>query len=719
MWYADRMKRAAAIAGLLILVPGLVTGVVAGCGGTKAPPASAPDQAPLPPLAGAEPAPPSTPPAPPIARGNPRSDLIPRNLLFGDPERAALRISRDGKWLSWLAPSDGVVNVWVAPVAKLADARPLTSDKTLPIYQYWWAETSQHLLYLQDTGGDENDHLFRVDLADGKTTDLTPYPGARASLDTTDAKQPTKLGVSINDRDPQAFDYYVIDLLTGARTLVAQNDEGFVGFTFDNALRPRLATKKLPDGGTAVFVRDAAAKDPKGGWKPFETIAFEDADAVSYLAVTPNGKAVYALDPRGRDTAALVEIDLATRKPKVLAADPKADIGGIATHPTKHTVQAASYEYDRLRWKILDRSLERDFEALNKLDGGEVEVTSRTLDDRRWIVETTSEQHPGRYYLWDRRTQKATFLFSSEPALDTQPLVKMWPIELAARDGLTLMSYLSLPAAADPDGDGKPNAPVPMVLYVHGGPWARDTWGFDPLAQLLANRGYAVLSVNYRGSTGFGKQFFNAANLQWGKAMHDDLIDAVGWAVKTGVAPANKICILGGSYGGYATLVGLTLTPDVFACGVDIVGPSNLLTFMSAMPAYRAPFIAYLHQRVGNPETPAGKAALEAVSPLTHADQIKKPLLIGQGANDPRVKQAESEQIVAAMTKRGLPVSYVVFPDEGHGFAREVNRSAFFAITEAFLSAHLGGTYQPITVDEIKASTMQIKAGKPGIPGLP
>ncbi|MBA3397152.1 MAG: S9 family peptidase [Deltaproteobacteria bacterium] len=710
------MKRAAAIAGFVFSLGG----VGAGCGGSKAPPSSPPDlQAPLPPIAAeAAPAQPATPPAPPIARGNPRSDLIPRSLLFGDPERASVRISRDGKWLSWLAPKDGVVNVWVAPVDKLDQARAVTGDKTRPIYQYWWAETSKHLLYLQDTGGDENYHLFRVDLADGTTTNLTPYPGARASFDTTDEKQPTKIGVSINDRDTQVFDYYVIDLLTGVRTLVAQNDEGFVGFTFDNALRPRLAVKKLPDGGTAVFVRDAAAKDPKAGWKPFETVAFEDADAVSYLAVTPNGKAV-ALDPRGRDTAALVEIDLATKKTKVLAADPKADIGGITMHPTKHTVQAASYEYDRLRWKILDRSLERDFEALKKLDGGEVEVTSRTLDDRRWIVETTSEQHPGRYYLWDRGKQKATFLFSTEPALDTQPLVKMWPVEITARDGLTMMSYLSLPGAADPDGDGKASAPVPMVLYVHGGPWARDTWGFDPLAQLLANRGYAVLSVNYRGSSGFGKKFYNAANLQWGKAMHDDLIDAVGWAVKTGVAPKDKICILGGSYGGYATLVGLTLTPDVFACGVDIVGPSNLLTFMSAIPAYWAPLIAFLHQRVGNPETPAGKAALEAVSPLTHAEKIKKPLLIGQGANDPRVKQAESEQIVAAMTKRGLPVTYVVFPDEGHGFAREVNRIAFFAITEAFLSAHLGGSYQPITADEIKSSTMQINAGKPGIPGLP
>jgi dipeptidyl aminopeptidase/acylaminoacyl peptidase len=282
-----------------------------------------------------------------------------------------------------------------------------------------------------------------------------------------------------------------------------------------------------------------------------------------------------------------------------------------------------------------------------------------------------------------------------------------------------LVSYLTLPASADPDGDGKANAPVPMVLYVHGGPWARDSWGYSPVHQMLANRGYAVLSVNYRGSTGFGKKFLNAANLQWGKKMHDDLIDAVDWAVKAGVAPKDQICIMGGSYGGYATLAGLTFTPDVFRCGVDIVGVSNLMTFIASIPPYWAPFLTVLRTRVGDPDTAEGKALLTAASPLTHAAKIRRPLLIAQGANDPRVKQAESEQIVAAMKKHGLPVTYALFPDEGHGFARPMNRIAFFAITEAFLSAHLGGYYLPITKAELEASTMQFKDGRNGIPGLP
>jgi dipeptidyl aminopeptidase/acylaminoacyl peptidase len=334
-------------------------------------------------------------------------------------------------------------------------------------------------------------------------------------------------------------------------------------------------------------------------------------------------------------------------------------------------------------------------------------------------VATTSEQHPLRFYLWDRAKQKGTFVFASQPELEKQPLVKMTPLEIKTRDGLTLVSYLSLPSKADPDGDGKPNSTVPMVLYVHGGPWSRDRWGYEPIHQILANRGYAVLSVNYRGSTGFGKKFLNAANLQWSKAMHDDLLDAIGWAVQQGVTAKDSVCILGGSYGGYATLVGLAMTPDVFRCGVDIVGPSNLMTLLASIPPYWTPIVATFHSRVGNPETAEGKALLAAASPLTHAADIKRPLLIGQGANDPRVKQAESEQIVAAMKAHHLPVTYIVFPDEGHGFARPMNNIAFFGATEAFLSAHLGGMYLPLTKAEVEASTMQIKDGKNGIPGLP
>jgi len=689
------------------------------CGGNKpAPQGPAPEPTPGPVAEAPAPvAPPAPAPAPAPPAGHPRADLIPRAVIFGNPERTGLQISPDGKQLSWLAPKDGVLNVWVAPAGKMDQAKAVTAETARPIRQYFWAYTNKQILYLQDTGGDENFHVFRVDVADGKATDLTPFKGARAAVIATSPRQPTTILVSINDRDPKVFDLYKVDLLTGKRTLVVQNNDGFAGFEADYDMVVRFAEKKLPDGSTQLYVPET-----KGGvttWKLFDSIPFEDADNTNVVAFAPNGKAVYMSDSRGRDTAALVSIDLATKKQTVIADDAKADSGAVIIHPTKHTLQAVAFNYLKETWKVLDRSIQKDLDNLAKLDGGEVHITSRTLDDKTWVVATTSEQHPGHFYLWDRAKQKASFLFAARPELEKEPLVKMTPVEIKARDGLTLVSYLSLPAAADPDGDGKPNTATPMVLFVHGGPWARDAWGYSPIHQMLANRGYAVLSVNYRGSTGFGKKFLNAANLQWGKAMHDDLLDAVAWATQQGVTAKDTVCIMGGSYGGYATLVGLAMTPDVFRCGVDLVGPSNLLTLLSTIPPYWAPAVATFHTRMGNPETPEGKALLVAASPLTYAAQIKRPLLIGQGANDPRVKQAESEQIVAAMKAHHLPVTYIVFPDEGHGFARPVNNVAFFGAAEAFLSAHLGGSYLPLTKGEIEASTMQIKDGKDGIPGLP
>ena len=689
----------------------ILIALVACSGGQKAQPQPQPE--PQPDVA--QPMPPE--PTAPVAQGNPRTDLIPRALLFGDPERASVRISPDGKHMSWLAPSNGMLNIWVAPTAKLDQAKAITNDTKRPIHQYSWTFTNKHLVYMQDTGGDENFHVFRVDIVDGKTTDLTPGKGARAEIAGMSHKKPTTLVVSINDRNPQLMDLQTIDLVTGEKKLLAQNDDNFLGFTLDNELQPRLAPKKLPDGATQYMI--AETKDGKLAWKPWDTVAFEDADTSAPTTISADGKSVYWTETRGRDTGALVQIDLATKKSKLIAEDAKADMTDTVEHPTKHTIQAVGFEYDRLRWKVLDKSIQKDLDALAKLDGGEVQIASRTLDDKTWVVSTTSEQHPARYYLWNRTKQKSTFLFAAQPELDKQPLVKMWPVEIKSRDGLTLMSYLTLPKDSDANEDGKADKPTPMVLLVHGGPWSRDNWGFDSFAQLFANRGYAVLHVNYRGSTGFGKKFMNAANLQWGKAMHDDLIDAVAWAVDQKVTSKDTVCILGGSYGGYATLVGMTMTPEVFRCGVDIVGPSNLLTFMASIPAYWAPAIAVLHTRVGNPDTAEGKQALTQASPLTHVSKIKKPLLIAQGKNDPRVKEAESDQIVAAMKKSKLPVTYAVFPDEGHGFQRPANMIAFTAIAEAFLSAHLGGTYLPITADELEASSIEFKDGKAGIPGLP
>ncbi|MDQ3338939.1 MAG: S9 family peptidase [Myxococcota bacterium] len=696
----------------------LVFIVIAACGGGQKPQPQPEPQ----PVDVAQPAPPPvvTPPAPeaPVAKGNPSNVLIPRAVLFGNPVRSSVQLSHDGKHISWLAPKDGVMNVWVAPIGKLDEAKAVTSDTVRPIRGYFWAYTNKHIVYGQDAAGDENFHVFRADIADGKTTDITPQKGARASIAGLSWKKPTTLIVSVNDRDAKVFDLHELDLVTAERKLLVQNDDSYIGFTLDNDLKPRFATKKLPDGATHIFI--AETKGGKITWKPWQQIPFEDADTTSVDGFTPNNKAVYMTETRGRDTGALVELDLATKKTKVIAEDPKVDVGGAMSHPKNDKLQAVGFNYDKQRWKIIDKAIQRDLDTLAKLEpGAQISVGTRTLDDKTWMVAATTEKLGQRYYLWDRAKQKPTFLFASRPELEKLPLVKMWPVEIKARDGLTLMSYLTLPKAADANEDGKADKPAPMVLLVHGGPWGRDAWGYDPLHQLFANRGYAVLSVNFRASTGFGKKFLHAGNLQWGKAMHDDLLDAVQWAVAQNVTAKDTVCITGGSYGGYATLAGLAMTPDVFRCGVDIVGPSNLLTLLASIPAYWGPMVAMLHTRMGNPETPEGKALLTAASPLTHASKITKPLLIAQGKNDPRVKEAESEQIVAAMKKSNLPVTYVLFPDEGHGFARPENMIAFTAVTEAFLSAHLGGTYLPITLEELKASSMQIKEGKNGIPGLP
>ncbi|HWO18267.1 MAG TPA: S9 family peptidase [Kofleriaceae bacterium] len=699
----------------------LLCATLVACGGGKPVPptggTAAPD--PDPSVGAAEPAPPlarpEAPPAEPAPpKGNPRTDLISRQILFGNPERTNVQISPDGKRLAWLAPKDGVLNVFVAPLGKLDQAKAITAETARPVRIYFWTHDGKHLLVQQDVGGDENFHIFRVPADGGELTDLTPYKGARAGVIAVSEKKPKTILVGINDRDPKAMDVYAIDLATAKRTLVYENKENFASFSVDPNLELRLAAKNEPSGTTQLHLRKG------GAWVAWDQIPYEDTETTRTMWIDPAGKTVYASDSRGRDTAAFYAIDLATKKKTLLAEDARADLGAAIPHPTKRTPQLASFTYDKTRWQVLDKSIQADVDGIAKLAGNaEWWLASRSLDDRTWIVGTSSDVAPASYHLWDRGKHAGTFLFSSQPALPTDKLARMHPVVIDARDGLKLPSYLTLPPAADPDGDGKANAPVPTLLWVHGGPWGRDGWGFNRTAQLFANRGYAVLQVNFRGSTGFGKAFVNAGDLQWAKKMHDDLLDAVAWATKSGTAAQGKIGIGGGSYGGYATLVGLTMTPEVFACGIDIVGPSNINTLLRSIPPYWTPMIARFKKRVGDFDTPDGKAALEAASPLTHAGKIKRPLLIGQGANDPRVKQAESEQIVAAMKKHGLPVTYAVFPDEGHGFARPENNIAFVAAEEAFLSAHLGGYYLPVTAEELAASSMQIKEGRSGIPGLP
>jgi dipeptidyl aminopeptidase/acylaminoacyl peptidase len=647
--------------------------------------------------------------------------LIPRSVLFGNPQRAAARISPNGKWIGYLAPVNGILNVWVAPVDDLAAARQVTDDKTRDITSYSWAYTGEHILHSQDTGGDEDYHVYATDVATLKTVDLTPLDGVRGEIYGTSERFPDEILVGLNDREPQFHDVWRVNITTGERELIQQNP-GLAGFMADDDFKIRFALNYTPTGGIVLYKMpaDGAAHptpDDVATWDEFVTIEAVDSMTTSPVGFNKDGSVLYFMDSRDRNTGALFAWDLNTGEKKLLAQNAKADVGEIIAHPTEKTIQAVGFTYARREWTILDPAIQADLDFLATVEDGELIVSSRTLDDTKWTVAFLLDDGPVKYYLYDRTAKQAKFLFANRDDLEGYPLVKMHDVVITSRDGLPLVCYLSLPNASDPDGDGRPDAPVPMVLDVHGGPWARDEWGFNPYHQWLANRGYAVLSVNYRGSTGFGKEFVNAADGEWAGKMHDDLIDAVNWAVEQNIAAKDKVCIMGGSYGGYATLVGLTFTPEVFACGVDIVGPSSLVTLLQNIPPYWAPFMPVMNVRVGDVSTEEGRAELMERSPLRLVDAIQRPLLIGQGANDPRVTQLEADQIVEAMQSKGIPVTYVLYPDEGHGFLREENRSSFNAVTEAFLAEHLGGAYEPVGEDFDNASLF-VPAGVDGVPGL-
>ena len=640
------------------------------------------------------------------------TELIARDALFGNPERANVQISPDGKYLSWVAAVDGVLNVWVAPADNPSQARAVTQDKARGIRSYFWSYQPDTLLYLRDSGGDEDFHLYAVDLKTGQAKDLTPFPKTTAQVAGVSPKHPGTILVGMNDRDAQWHDIYKVDLASGNRTLLEKNDAQIAGYIADADYTLKYAQRSRPDGGADVLRRGA-----NGAWEKFDDIPFEDVLTTSPGGLTLDGKTLYFTDSRGRNTAALFAIDVASGKRSLVLEDARADVGGTLADPATGKVQAVSVDYLRDEWKVVDPAIRADLEKLEAIGPGDVSVNTRTLDDKTWIVAYSAAEAPLVYYRYDRGAGTLTKLFSARPKLEGKPLVPQWPVEIASRDNKTLVSYLTLPRSADANNDGKADAPVPLVLLVHGGPWARDSYGYGGYNQWLANRGYAVLSVNFRGSTGFGKDFTNAGNGEWAGKMHDDLIDAVQWAVKQGVTTQDQVAIMGGSYGGYATLAGLTFTPDAFACGVDIVGPSNLNTLLSTVPPYWASFFEQLAKRMGDPRTDAGKKWLTERSPLTRADQIKKPLLIGQGANDPRVKQAESDQIVKAMQAKNIPVTYVLFPDEGHGFARPENSKAFNAVTEGFLAQCLGGRAEPIGKD-FTGSSISVPVGADGVPGL-
>ncbi len=636
--------------------------------------------------------------------------LIPRRLFFGNPDRAQVTISPDGAHIAWLAPRDGVLNVWVAPRERPADARPVTADTGRGIRFYTWAYTGRDVLYIQDKGGDENWRVYAADVATGEVGDLTPFEGVAAQLVAASHRRPEEIVVALNNRDPQWHDIYRINVTTGDRELLLEHDR-FAGVDVDEDLMVRSAAEMTPDGGMTLYRAEGE------GWGEWEKIPPGDVLTTSPAGFDKTGNVLYMRDSRGRDTAALYAIDLTTSERTLLAEDPRADAADALIHPTERTVQAVAFVYDRKRWQVLDPSIEPDLAYLRSVADGDVEITSRSLDDRTWLVAFQVDDGPVRYYLYDRERGAADFLFTNRSELEGLPLAKMHPAVISARDGLSLVAYYSLPPGADSDGDGIPNAPLPTVFMPHGGPWARDNWGFNGWHQWLANRGYAVLSVNFRSSTGFGKAFTNAGDMEWAGKILEDQQDAVQWAIAQGIADPARVAVMGGSFGGYSTLAGLTFYPEVFACGVDIVGPSNLITLLESVPPYWKPMIELFYTRVGDLRTEEGRALLTAHSPLTHVSRIARPLLIAQGANDPRVKQAESDQIVSAMQAKGIPVAYALYPDEGHGFARPENNLSFAALAEAFLGRCLGGRVQPIG-DDLSGSSLTVPVGAAEVPGL-
>jgi len=622
--------------------------------------------------------------------------LIPRDTLLGNPERANPHIAPDGKRLAWLAPDErGILQVWVETIGQ-HDARVVTADKSRGIQSYGWAFDSKTILYAQDAAGDENFHVFAVDLDTHNARDLTPWQGVRSELVAASPKFPGRMLVALNLRDRKLMDVHRIDLRTGAVELDTKNPGGVARWLADDDMIVRAATITMADGGTELRIRDSTA----GPWRTL--IKARTEENLAALDFSKDGRSIFLSTSIGTDTARLVRHELASGTETDIAHSDDADLSDAMIQPTRHVVQAAAFDPGRKHWTVVDPSVQGDFDALAKISGGDFTVVDRDLADRTWLVSFDSDRAPTRYYSWDRAAGKATFLFSTQHKLDDAPLAAMKPVNFAARDGMKINGYLTLPLGAPPKN-------LPMVLAVHGGPWARDIWGFNPYVQLLANRGYGVLQINFRGSTGFGKKYLHAGDRQWGLKMQTDLADGFKWAVDEGIADPARVAIFGGSYGGYAALAGAAFTPELYRCAVDECGPSNLFTLLASIPPYWEVARSIFFTRVGNPDDPRDKEPLTRASPLFSADKIKVPLLIGQGANDPRVRQAEAEQIVDAIARHRGSALYVLYTDEGHGFVRPENRLDFTARMEKFLADNLGGRYEPMKGDRIPGANVKLR----------
>jgi len=642
--------------------------------------------------------------APAAASGLP--PLLDRELFFGNPEIAVAQLSPDGKYIAFLKPWKETRNVWVKKTSEpYSAARLVTADTRRPIPGFFWSRDSKYVLFVQDKDGDENYNVYAVDpgapAAAGQEApparNITDAKGARAIIYAVPKADPDVIYVGLNDRDAAWHDVYQVRISTGERKLIRQNTERIAGWNFDLAGNLRLAERVADNGDTEIL-----RIDPGRLTKVYSCTVFEGC---GITRLHKDGRRAYMETNKGEtDLSRLVLFDPETSKEEVVESDPlgKVDFGRASFSEATDELVATVYEDDRTRIYFRDKATEADYKLLQqKLPGREISVGGTTADDQLWFVTARSDVDPGERYLFDRKTKALSLQYKIRERIPREHMASVKPIRYASSDGLEIPAFLTLPK-------GVPAKGLPLVVLPHGGPWARDNWGFDNLAQFLANRGYAVLQPNFRGSTGYGKKFLNAGNKQWGDRMQDDLTWGVKHLVAQGIADPKRVGIMGGSYGGYATLAGVTFTPDLYAAAVSIVGPSNLITLLDPIPPYWEAGRIIFYERMGNPKDPEGKKQLERQSPLNSASKIHTPLLVAQGANDPRVKKAESEQIVIALRDRGFPVEYILAPDEGHGFARPVNSMSLFASAEAFLAKHLDGRAQKELTPELAARLKDI-----------
>ncbi len=636
--------------------------------------------------------------------------LIDRELIFGNPEIAAAEISPDGRYIAFLKPWKDTRNIYVKAVDEpFSAARLLTTETKRPVAGYLWTRDGKFIIYAKDHDGDENFNVYAVDPsaqpaagADAPASrDLTGLKGVRVELIEAPKSDPDIVYIGLNDRDKAWHDLYRLKISTGEKTLVRKNTERITGWVFDVQGNLRLATRSADNGDTEILRVDA-----NGFTKIYSCSVFETCDPLHFL---PDGSRAYIETNKGTNLISLALMNPATGETETVESDPegKVDLGGAMFSEATDELVGTSYYYDREKRYFRDKHFAADYKWLEKrLPGMEISMGSRTRDESVWLVTASSDTEPGQTLLFDRKTHNLTPQYKVREKLPRQDLAEMQSVTYPSSDGLEIPAYLTLPK-------GVPAKNLPALVIPHGGPWGRDVWGYNPLAQFFANRGYAVLEPNFRGSTGYGRKFLDAGNLEWGRKMQDDLTWGVKYMVAQGIADPKRVGILGGSYGGYATLAGVTFTPDLYAAAVDIVGPSNLITLLGSIPPYWESIRKVFYQRMGNPDTPEGKALLEAESPIHSADKIKTPLLVAQGANDPRVNRREAEQIVVALRDRGFPVEYILAPDEGHGFQRPINNLALFMESEKFLAVHLGGRYQeggtPEEVARLKEITVDPK----------